>query len=70
MRPDGRFCFSVEAGDGADFTLRPTNRYAHTLGYIERLAKETGFELLAAEPLAARQENGATIAGHAVMLRA
>lgn len=69
LRPGGRFCFSVEAGEGADFTLRPTNRYAHTLAYIERLAGASGFEVLAAEPLAARQENGATIAGHAVILR-
>lgn len=69
LRPGARFCFSVEAGEGADFTLRPSNRYAHTLAYLERLAMETGFEVLAAEPLAARQENGATIAGHAVMLR-
>jgi predicted TPR repeat methyltransferase len=69
LKPGGRFCFSVEAGEDGDFTLRPSNRYAHTLAYLQRLAKETGFEVLAADPLAARQENGATIAGHAVILR-
>lgn len=69
LRPGGRFCFSVEAGRDADFTLLPTNRYAHSLAYLERLAQATGFDILAAEPLAARQENGATIAGHAVLLR-
>ena len=69
LRPGGRFCFSVEAGQDADFTLLPTNRYAHSLAYLERLAKATGFEILAAEPLAGRQENGAAITGHAVMLR-
>nr|WP_315394803.1 tetratricopeptide repeat protein [uncultured Duganella sp.] len=69
LKPGGRFCFSVEAGDGDDFTLRPTNRYAHSKAYLERLARATGFEVLAAEPIAARQENGAAIAGHAMMLR-
>ena len=69
LKPGGRFCFSVEAGEDGDFTLRPSNRYAHTLAYLQRLAKETGFEVLAADPLAARQENGAAIAGHAVILR-
>jgi predicted TPR repeat methyltransferase len=81
LRPGGRFCFSVEAGDEAgiqtgiqggikaDFTLRPSNRYAHTLAYLERLAAATGFQMLAAEPLAAREENGAPIAAHAIVLQ-
>lgn len=72
LRPGGRFCFSVEAageGQTADFALRASNRYAHTRAYLERLAAATGFEVLAAESLAARQENGAAIAGHAVLMR-
>ncbi|HEX8404244.1 MAG TPA: tetratricopeptide repeat protein [Duganella sp.] len=69
LRPGGRFCFSVEAGHDADFTLLPTNRYAHSPAYLERLANATGFDILAAEPLAGRKEDGATIAGHAVILR-
>lgn len=69
LRPGGHFCFTVEAGDGADYVLRPSNRYAHTLPYIKRLAAAHGFDILAAEPLSARQENGAPIAALAMMLR-
>jgi predicted TPR repeat methyltransferase len=69
LRPGGRFCFSVEAGEGADFTLRASNRYAHTPAYIERLAAHSGFTVLAAEALEARQENGAPMAAHAMVLQ-
>ncbi|MCU6499687.1 tetratricopeptide repeat protein [Rugamonas sp. A1-17] len=69
LRDGGHFCFTVEAGEGADYALRPSNRYAHTQAYLERLAAETGFQLKAAEALTARQENGAPIAALALMLQ-
>ncbi|NYE63680.1 putative TPR repeat methyltransferase [Duganella sp. 1224] len=68
LRPGGRFCFSVEAGDGADYVLRPSNRYAHTEDYLRRLAAQMGFTVLAMQSLDARQENGAPIAAHAFLL--
>lgn len=68
LRPGGRFCFSVEAGDGADYVLRPSNRYAHTEDYLRRLAADSGFTVLATQALDARQENGAPIAAHAFLL--
>lgn len=68
LRPGGRFCFSVEAGDGADYVLRPSNRYAHTPDYLQRLAADTGFTVLASQAIEARQENGTPIAGHAILL--
>jgi predicted TPR repeat methyltransferase len=68
LRPGGRFCFSVEAGDGADYVLRPSNRYAHTLEYLQRLAATTGFTVLATQALEAREENGTPIAAHALVL--
>ncbi|SDG65879.1 MULTISPECIES: tetratricopeptide repeat protein [unclassified Duganella] len=68
LRPGGRFCFSVEAGEGADYMLRPSNRYAHTLEYLQRLATQTGFKVLATQALDAREENGAPIAAHALVL--
>jgi predicted TPR repeat methyltransferase len=68
LRPGGRFCFSVEAGDGADYVLRPSNRYAHDRSYLERLAADTGFTVLAVEALTARQENTAPIDALALML--
>lgn len=68
LRPGGRFCFSVEAGEDADYVLRPSNRYAHTLAYLQRLAAASGFTVLATQALEAREENGAPIAAHALVL--
>jgi len=68
LRPGGRFCFSVEANQGADYVLRPSNRYAHTLTYLQQLATATGFTVLATEDLAVREENGAPLAAHALLL--
>lgn len=76
LRPGGWFCFSTEAGaDGADFTgcgyvLQPSNRYAHSLAYLRRLALAHGFALLEAEAAVVRSENGAEVAGHLLVLRA
>jgi predicted TPR repeat methyltransferase len=68
LRANGRFCFSVEAGDDADYTLRPSKRYAHSRDYLERLAAATGFTILAVEALTARQENTAPIDALALIL--
>ena len=52
----------------ADYVLQPSHRYAHTLPYLQRLATATGFTILATDALAARQENGAPITAHTVLL--
>ena len=72
LRPGGWFCFSVEAGEGAgdDYVLLPSNRYAHTLGYLQRLARDHGFALVEAEAAAVRSENGADVGGRLLLLRA
>lgn len=42
----GVFCFSVEAApDAHDYQLRPSLRYAHSAGYIRKLAGQYGFEI-------------------------
>lgn len=70
LRPGGRFCFSVEAAEegGADYVLRQSNRYAHTLGYLQRLAAGAGFTVLASETMEARRENGVAMEAHAMVL--
>ena len=45
----GVFCFSVESleGDGDGLRLLPSLRYAHSEAYLERLASQHGFEVVA-----------------------
>ena len=46
LRQGGCFAFSVEqASAGQDLELRSSLRYAHSLGYVERLAAANGFRL-------------------------
>jgi predicted TPR repeat methyltransferase len=73
LRPGGWFCFSTEAGaDCADgeYVLQPSNRYAHSLAYLRRLALAHGFNLVEAEAAVVRSENGSEVAGHLLVLRA
>ncbi len=72
LRPGGSFCFSVEAAEaeeGPDMCLRPSNRYAHSLPYLRRLALAAGFDVLEAESHPARQEHGVAIMAYAMLLR-
>lgn len=44
LKPAGCFAFSLERADpGQDLQLRPSLRYAHSQGYVERLAQAHGF---------------------------
>jgi predicted TPR repeat methyltransferase len=70
LRPGGCFCFSVEAAERGDFRLLPSNRYAHTLAYLERLAAAHAFTILEAEQAVLRSEHGVEVAGHLLALRA
>lgn len=69
LRQHGLFCFSVEAGEGQDFSLQASNRYAHARPYIERLALAHGFEISSMEKNDVRREHHTHLAAHIVVLR-
>jgi predicted TPR repeat methyltransferase len=70
LRPGGCFCFSTEAIEGADFRLLPSNRYAHALAYLERLAGAHGLTVLETGRATVRSEHGVDVTGHLLVLRA
>jgi predicted TPR repeat methyltransferase len=69
LRPHGLFCFTVEAGTGQDYTLGQSQRYAHSLDYVRRLALSTGFSVLEAEQHVGRYEGDVPVPVFAVVLR-
>jgi predicted TPR repeat methyltransferase len=69
LRPDGLFAFSLEVAPHADYDLQPNRRYAHSLGYIRRLARETGFHELAVNPVNLRRQGVDHTAGLIIILR-
>ena len=59
----GRLCFSVELARGGDVLLQPSMRYAHSAGYIHKLAQQTGFEISATAEHPIREDQGMPIPG-------
>ena len=69
LKPGGLFAFSIEAEEGGeDFVLRTTGRYAHSIGYIRRLAEATGLREVRLEESVLRMDKGQPIAGYIVVL--
>ena len=69
LKPGGLFAFSVEAeeGDGG-FVLRPTGRYAHSTGYVRKLAEVAGLREMHLEESVLRIDKGQSIDGYIVVL--
>jgi predicted TPR repeat methyltransferase len=70
MPAGGIFCFSVErAGDGRDFELRTSQRYAHSRAYIQKLAEGHGFEVAGFVEAPVREDQRQPVAGLYAYLR-
>ncbi|MBU0675072.1 MAG: tetratricopeptide repeat protein [Proteobacteria bacterium] len=56
--------FSVELGEGnADYTLQKSGRYCYSPDYLQRLARDTGFKVLALREARLRKEKGEWLRG-------
>ncbi len=68
----GIFCFSVETDQpsDADYSLRPSLRYAHSVSYLRRMAAAHGFTVLAMQAGTVREEHQHVVPGLYVYLRA
>jgi predicted TPR repeat methyltransferase len=69
LQPGGCFAFSVElAGDGQELQLRPSLRYAHSLSYVERLAKAHAFQVRQTWQAPLREDQRKPVMGLYVLL--
>jgi predicted TPR repeat methyltransferase len=68
MPAQGSFCFTVEEAQGSELELRTSLRYAHSEAGIRRVAQAHGFQVLAIERRAVRQEQQVPIPGLFVWL--
>ncbi|HZN28630.1 MAG TPA: methyltransferase domain-containing protein, partial [Xanthobacteraceae bacterium] len=69
LRDGGLFGFSVESTDEADFVLRTTLRYAHSVPYLEKLARDHRFVLERVEARVIRQEHEVDVNGYLAVMR-
>jgi predicted TPR repeat methyltransferase len=63
MLPGGLFCFSLEESAQAELELRASLRYAHSEGYVRRLADAQGFQVTQIERHPVREDQGVPIPG-------
>lgn len=59
----GIFAFSVESGKDKDYVLSMTGRYIHNPVYIEEIAKQFDFKVLATQSITGREQDGKPVAG-------
>lgn len=70
LKANGYLAFSVEAlEEGQSYTLRPTDRYAHTPAYIRRLTADADLMELAMDKVVLRKDRGKPVDGYLFILR-
>lgn len=70
LEAGGTFCFTVECASGErDLELRPSLRYAHSEGYVRRLAQDNGFVVERLQQERLREEQRVPIPGLFAWLR-
>ena len=57
------FLFSIEKLDDGDYSLGPAGRFAHSAGYIQRVAVEAGFTVAASEEIELRRDRDQPVIG-------
>jgi predicted TPR repeat methyltransferase len=68
LRPSGRFAFTVELHEGPGYRLLPAVHFAHSRGYLEEVAAETGLRVTVMERMVFRTVQGRDVAGLVVVL--
>lgn len=68
LRPGGHFAFTVEESQSPEWTLLPSRRYAHSAGYIRKVAGRHGFEVAHLASRVLRKEGGKDLFGLVVIL--
>jgi predicted TPR repeat methyltransferase len=71
LLPGGLFAFTIESmdDDAGDFVLRATRRYAHSGGYVRRLAAEADLRECFMKPAVLRAGEAGDVAGAVFVLR-
>lgn len=69
LAPGGLAAFSVEKGVGADYSVQPSLRFAHSADYVARLIKAAGLDLVSMAEASLRKDRGEDVAGLLVVAR-
>jgi predicted TPR repeat methyltransferase len=67
LRERGVFLFTVEVATGAGYVLLPTQRFAHSSDYLNRLAASNGLAIRVIDEARLRLEKGSGVPGYFVL---
>ena len=68
LRAGGIFGFSVEASGHEDVVLQASRRFAHSAGYLQRMAQEYGFAVGEMKSCVLRRDKGIALDGYLVVM--
>lgn len=69
LRDGGLFAFTIETIPAGDYVLRPTRRYAQSVEYIHRLARDHGFDVVYGYEATIRSGEGPVVEGAVIVAR-
>jgi predicted TPR repeat methyltransferase len=69
LRPGGLFIFSIESSSAERYQLQASRRYGHSRAYIDRLIGVFGWETVAIDEIAIREEKRQPVPGFLAVLR-
>ncbi|HEX4125192.1 MAG TPA: tetratricopeptide repeat protein [Tepidisphaeraceae bacterium] len=69
LRPGGLFVFSIESSQADRYHLQSNRRYGHNRAYIDHLTTIYGWEPIAIQDIAIREEKRQPVAGFLAVLR-
>ena len=69
LAPGGVFAYSIEVLGEGKYKLLRTGRFAHSVKYVEDLARAAGLVPLASRPVVLRLENSADVSGRIGLLQ-
>jgi predicted TPR repeat methyltransferase len=68
LHEGGLLVFSVETAENGDFVLLPTQRFAHSIAYLERMAGANQLAVRMKEEAALRRDRGVDVRGYLVLM--
>ena len=69
LKINGWFCFSISKNtdNNSDYFLKPSGRFVHSLGYVQRLLKYYGFKSVSANEAVLRHEGVRDVVGYVIL---
>ena len=69
LTPKGTFIFSIEVENSGDYHFSASGRFTHSKAYVDKLAADHQFKVLAYQTVAIRSQDEQAVSGHVYLLQ-